>query len=87
MRAFRLILVAGVLISCGSLSACLNDSELADHEREFRSQYLQQPLMTSSDPPPHRDGRASALSVAGLALLSGAFGLTWFGRRSGDSRS
>ena len=48
MRLLRLILLIGVLSSGCSAGACLNDSELPDHEREFRSQYSE---FTTDDVP------------------------------------
>ena len=38
----------GVLLVAGMASACLNDSELPGHEREFRSSYNRQ----APEPPP-----------------------------------
>ena len=81
MRFVRWILVVGVLSCCGAVSACLNDSELPDHEREFRSQYLDQQLMTSGDESATATDHAGMMSATGVALFVGAVGLTWFGRR------
>ncbi|MEJ7592088.1 MAG: hypothetical protein WKF77_11100 [Planctomycetaceae bacterium] len=81
MRLVRLILVVGGMSFSCSAGACLNDSELPDHEREFRSQYLDSQLMTSIDESePTQDG-AWIMSATGVTLLAGAIGLTLFARR------
>jgi hypothetical protein len=81
MRLLRLILLIGVLSSGCSAGACLNDSELPDHEREFRSQYLNSQLMTSLDESEPARDEAWIMSATGVTLLAGAVGLTLFARR------
>ncbi len=60
--------------------ACLNDSELPSHESEFRSQYLNKPVidsMLNSTP----DSRQAVLfTIAGITFLAFGFGSVWFHR-------
>ena len=81
MRFVKMILAVGLMATCGSAGACLNDSELPDHEREFRSQYLDQQLMTSGEKSSQPGDKAWMMSATGIVLLAGAVGLTWFGRK------
>lgn len=79
MRFLKLILIVSVFSLCCSATACLNDSELADHEREFRSQYLRSQInrdsaMTGQD-------QAWLMAVTGIALFAGAIALTWLSNR------
>lgn len=70
-----------LLGSSNLASACLNDSELPNHEREFRSQYLNQDF-TSLEPDRVRSVDHNwMLSAAGISLMGGAIGLSWFGAR------
>lgn len=77
-----LAILAGI---AAPAAACINDSELPGHEREFRSNYGEP---TSPPPPPPR-----ALDFAGFpthpmllgtgtALLTGAFLVTVNGKRA-----
>jgi hypothetical protein len=57
----------------GPAVACINDTELPNHEREFRSQYqtpaapAESPGADSADP-----GRTTVLLASGAVLLVGA---------------
>ncbi len=86
MRQIRFsCFVIVLLASVYSASACLNDSELPNHEREFRSQYLNQDF-TSLEPDRERPTDQNwILSAAGVSLLGGAIGLSWFGARKQKS--
>jgi hypothetical protein len=68
VRAFACCLALAVL--AGPVSACINDSELPHHEREFRSQY------TRKASPPMRTPPAPMarwpLVVAGGSMLASA---------------
>jgi|HubBroStandDraft_5_1064220.scaffolds.fasta_scaffold1311772_1 hypothetical protein len=63
MRRFLTSLVVG-LVAASVASACLNDSELPGHEREFRSAYNR-----SSEPEKSQDSWFS--NATPIALLSG----------------
>jgi len=77
--------VITLLASVDLASACLNDSELPNHEREFRSQYLNQNF-TSLEPDRGRPADQHwMLSATGISLLGGAIGLSWFGARKQKS--
>ncbi|MFL5339457.1 MAG: hypothetical protein ACJ8F7_04750 [Gemmataceae bacterium] len=71
MRRFLASLM-GVLLVAGAASACLNDSELPGHEREFRSSYKRQsPADTPSESNYLPAATAPALLGAGGLLLAG----------------
>lgn len=73
----RLVAYLSLVACAGPAAACLNDNELPNHEREFRSQYRGQARATPSPPAPdHRP-----LYAAGALMLVGAFALV--GRRAG----
>lgn len=76
MRVSKIILLISVLCMSRSTHACLNDSELPDFEREFRSQYLDNPPLTSQLMKQPRD-QVWMMSLQGFALMFGAVGLTW----------
>ena len=64
--------LASVLVLCGAASACLNDSELPGHEREFRSSYKRE---TPSEPRYESQPSSNTPLVlygTGGALLAGA---------------
>lgn len=81
MRLSKSILLVVILACCSPANACLNDSELPDHEREFRSQYLTSPIVISATPDEHTD-QLWLLSASGIALMAGAAGLTWYSRKT-----
>jgi hypothetical protein len=56
---------------CGAACACLNDSELPGHEREFRSSYKREMPPEQQYEPPH-NGTPLVLYGTGGALLAGA---------------
>jgi hypothetical protein len=74
----RIVFIVGLAICC-SASACLNDSEVADHEREFRSQYLdaQGTMATTSE---YAD-RTWLISASGATLLLSAIAITLYSNR------
>ena len=77
-------LIAGicVVLSAGPVAACLNDSELPSHEREFRAQYRDGPVTV---PSPQSSGEVflhTALYSSGAVLLVGAVGLAVTRRRT-----
>jgi hypothetical protein len=64
--------IACLLAFCGAASACLNDSELPGHEREFRSSYKRE---TPPEPPKESQQYPSTPLVlygTGGLLLAGA---------------
>lgn len=75
------MLIAAILATCvfsTAASACINDKELIQHEREFRSQYLA-PQMTSNSTRLRASPTLThvGLRVAGAAMLGIAFGSVW----------
>jgi hypothetical protein len=70
---FRLLAVFTCLLAlCGAASACLNDSELPGHEREFRSSYKREsPPEPQYDPQPTPSTPLVLYGTGGL-LLAGA---------------
>lgn len=78
LRFFCLFMASA--LTTGAVSACLNDSELPDHEREFRSQYLSTE-MTSVDEPASTPVQPTVLTMAGCGLVAGAMAMTAFRRR------
>lgn len=70
-----------VALAAAPAAACLNDSELPSHEREFRSQYR-----GDSPPPPSRSSGEvvlhTALYSSGAILVACAVGLALTRRRS-----
>ena len=73
------ILIANSPVAIG----CLNDSELPDREREFRSQYLdaELDLMTKSEPDQMISDPGFTKSILGVSLMIGAVGFTVFSRK------
>ena len=71
------------LAGASSALGCLNDSELPDREREFRSQYLDSELhlMTVSEKDQTFTDPGQTKTVIGVTLLIGAVGVTVFRRR------
>lgn len=76
---FSLILITNSHVAIG----CLNDSELPDREREFRSQYLdaELDLMTKSEPDQMISDPGFTKSILGVSLMIGAVGFTVFSRK------
>lgn len=74
-----LILIADAHVAIG----CLNDSELPDREREFRSQYLDEELdlMTRSESDPVISDPGFTKSILGVSLMISAVGFTVFSRK------
>ena len=84
-RLSALLLGLAVVAVGGRSEACINDSELKTHEREFRSQYGGSNLV-GVEPAENarRPVREALRRGAGAVLLVGAFGLaTRRGRRAG----
>lgn len=82
MRAFLTITAFLVLIPT-DVGACINDVELPQHEREFRSHY-ESSRMTSSDPggSSSREWSLWALKAGGITMLAVAFGVTVLRQRT-----
>lgn len=68
MRRGLLFLLALICLP-GVTFACINDSELPLREREFRSQYLDSTL-TSTTPPAPSNLQYRVLNLSGLAMLA-----------------
>ncbi|AMV35844.1 hypothetical protein [Planctomyces sp. SH-PL62] len=76
MARLRILLMGLVLVGLGGRAgACLNDSELKTHEREFRSQYGEWvgPDEGAGEGAIRRALRHDVLLGGGAALLVGAF--------------
>jgi hypothetical protein len=80
---YRLLACLVLAVFAGPAAACINDTELPGHEREFRSHYLgpavtPPPPSTSAEPPDYQ-----LMYGGGVALLVGAavVALTGGGRR------
>ena len=75
MTKLGTLLTAAVLFTQVNCSACINDAELPDHEREFRSQY-NSPRMTSNERSSTDPLKWQLLGgkVAGFAMLATAVG-------------
>jgi hypothetical protein len=86
MKRMRVLLAGLVLVGVGGRAgACMNDSELKTHEREFRSQYGE---WAGVAPAELEGGKRRALRqefvlAAGAVMLVGAFGLAVRRDRSG----
>ena len=77
----NIIVCLALTFSVSPAIGCLNDSELPDREREFRSRYLQQnSLMTATDSTPVSSGFSGKV-VSGMFLAVAAIGMSWLGRR------
>jgi len=70
-------------VLAGPAAACINDSELKTHEREFRSQYgtPSQPIQAVPDSTGSTSTHPTTtlVGVAGLILLIGGIGIAWRG--------
>jgi hypothetical protein len=78
---FALLILVGI---AAPAAACINDSELPNHEREFRSNYGEPTSPTPPPPKPLDLARFPShpmLLGTGTALLTGAFLVTANGRR------
>ena len=64
-----LLSAAALVLTVGPAAACLNDSEVRGHEREFRSQYRGTPPAAPSESVPWQQ---PALAGAGTTLVVGA---------------
>jgi hypothetical protein len=63
--------------------ACINDREVAQAEREFKSQYMQPaPSYNPSSQPPEGRGMSLALLGGGTVLLLGAAAVAFGPRKS-----
>ena len=77
-RVFACLMILAGLV-CPA-AACLNDSELPNHEREFRSQYAR-----SGTPPATRSNdsvRYWLVAGTGSVLLAGGVAVALFGGRT-----
>lgn len=77
-------LIAGltVALAANPAAACLNDSELPSHEREFRSQYRNGYSPFSAPRSPTEAFFHTALYSGGAVLLVGAVGMVVTRRRA-----
>ena len=83
MRQFCSI-IAIVVLTSASANACINDRELPQHEREFRSQYLS-PRMTATEPGSTvREITRLAMQIGGVGMLATAVGMTLARRKAQD---
>jgi hypothetical protein len=79
MRRLLLVplLCSGLLaVTAAPARACINDREVEQHEREFKSDYMKQPGSpgsTTEEAPPPSDGNwLIGASGLGVGLLAGA---------------
>jgi hypothetical protein len=75
MRRFLLCsLVSGLVVALSSLSAraCINDREVNNAEREFKSQYQEKPATESTVPAPSPVSTTDQLKEYGPLALGGA---------------
>jgi len=70
LRFLSLLLLAGLVFACAApaATACINDSELPTHEKEFKSDYLKQ----APSGPEYTPGGKSPqfLLVSGLGIVT-----------------
>lgn len=72
-----LLAVAATIGFAGSAAACINDMELPKHEREFRSQYRDEPASPGEATSQPSSSPSDWLLIGtGAVLLGGAVGLT-----------
>ena len=71
----RLLTAAALAVFPAPAVACINDSELPGHEREFRSSYQQSDYQPPS--PPAESSRPYVLGGAGLVLAAVGVGLVY----------
>lgn len=76
-------LLACLVVACcvGPATACINDSELPNHEREFRSQYRREAVTAPPAESPTTPGYRLLMGGGGV-LLIGALGLVVVGHRA-----
>jgi hypothetical protein len=65
----RLLTIAALVALAGPAAACINDSELPGHEREFRSSYQQ-----SDYRPPEPPTYTRTYLLGGMGVLLAAVG-------------
>ncbi|MBO0700126.1 MAG: hypothetical protein J2P46_17130 [Zavarzinella sp.] len=71
----HLFSLAAVLALSGPALACVNDTELRSHEREFRSQYQEsqyeppQPMQTASNRPYYLGGAGVLMALTGAGIF------------------
>jgi hypothetical protein len=82
MPVRTLISIALVLALAAPALACINDSELISHEREFRSQYQES---NYQPPQPEQVGSARPYVVGGTGMLMTLFGAGLFMRLRSQS--
>ena len=79
MRINPWVLFVALGFASSSALACLNDTELPDREREFRSQYQHETLTTSNDSV--TNDSLWVMKTTGIALLLSSIGLNWLGHQ------
>lgn len=83
----RFLLVAVLFLAPVSIaSACMNDRESYQSEKEFKSNYLEQPVTPVSPPPPENHDLL-VMSQVGSGLLLGSFAVGFFFTRRKDSNA
>ncbi|MCA9065429.1 MAG: hypothetical protein KDA96_20315 [Planctomycetaceae bacterium] len=74
----RRLLAAAVAVGVSPIClACINDNELPQHEREFRSQYLDSRLTEAQSPVNNHDARHIAMTGTGVGLLVVGLAFAW----------
>ena len=71
----RLLTAAALTVFAAPAVACINDSELPGHEREFRSSYQHSDYRPPS--PPAESSRPYVLGGAGLVVAGVGVGLVY----------
>ena len=81
----RLLLAAVFVLASVSIApACINDRESNKSEKEFKSNYLEQPVQPTSPPEPESNLLVVGGTTAGTGLLLSAFALGFFFTRRKD---
>jgi hypothetical protein len=78
----RLLACLTLVLLASPAVACINDSELPSHEREFRSQYNRQTSPPAPSAAPSSPDGSPWLLGGGTLLLIGAVGLAGTSRRA-----
>jgi len=69
---------AAIFVSANSAKACLWDTTVVGHEKQFKSSYLEQPNVTPQEPSLIQQAGASIGIVGGLGLVM-LMGAMWIG--------
>ncbi len=81
----RFVAGLALAVSAAPAAACINDVELPNHEREFRSQYRGPAVPPTVSPaePTNRPGNGLLIGT-GVVLLTAATAFALAGRRTGN---